>query len=257
MEHREGMDMGKGAPGSGAERPPERPEEGMAGELGRRSESLGDSLRSFESEMGDAERTLERIKDPAKREEFRTALASLRGRTSGIGNSLRATLAALALFAAGAGVGRGMDAGRHQDEMVDMAKRAGEAEGENKALKEELARRDAADARRDDADASKAVRVETAGQRAAETMAAENKELRSELAAMSAELAKIRQDLDEANGRVLAEKTKGIVSQEALMKQQVVSGNLMELFKKMHDLIERSGDPKMKEDAERFLAAYE
>ena len=55
----------------------------------------------------------------------------------------------------------------------------------------------------------------------------------------------------------MAEKEKGIVTQDALLKQQTVAGNLASLFGKYKDLIESSGDAKMKEDAERFLAAYE
>jgi hypothetical protein len=262
MEGHERMDMDPGAisPKREAGRPHERypgesadaarVEEEMTGELGRRAESLGDSLRSFDKEMDGAEKTLEKVKDPKKREEFRSTLAALRGRAGGAGNMLRGAVTGLALLAGGIGVGKGMDDERRDAAMVEMAKQTGAAEAENRMLREQLAKRDEAAAARSEG-GDKNV------DRAMGSLEKQNAELRKQLERMANDLAQLRKERDDANAKVLAEKEKGIVTQDALMKQQAVSGNLQTLYEKMKNLIDQSGDPKLKEDAERFLSAYE
>ncbi len=223
-------------------------------ELGRRTEALDEELRSFEKDAGEAEKMLDRVKDPAKREEYRSALAALRGRAGGAGNALRAAVAGLALFAGGIGIGKGMNDERQQAAMVDMAKRAGEAEGENRALRAELARKAEAPAAK--AEVPRAAADKTA-EKAVDALAGENKALRERLDDMAKEVAKLRQERDEASARVLAEKEKGIVTQDALLKQQTVSANLMAIYEKMKDMIDQSGDKKLKDEADRYLAMFE
>ncbi|HSD12318.1 MAG TPA: hypothetical protein VLC10_02055 [Patescibacteria group bacterium] len=222
-------------------------------ELGRRAETLGDELRSFEKDAGEADRMLEKMKDPAKREEFKSALGALRGRASGAGNALRGVVAGLALFAGGVGVGKGMNDERRESAVVDLARQAGAADAENRMLRAEIARKDEAAGATREAAAAKSSKAD----RATDVLVGENKELRAQLAEMAKELARLRAERDEANARVIAEKEKGLVTQDALFKQQAVTGNLGQLYQKMKDLIDGSGDPKLKEDADRFLAAYE
>lgn len=252
MEHREGMDMGKsaGTPKPEAGKAPESDVARASAELHQRADSLGDSLRSFEKEIDSADTMADRIKDPKKRKEFKSALGAFRGRTGGLGKSLRAAVTGLALFAGGVGVGRSMDQERHGAETAELARQAGTAEGENRILKEQLAKREAPAS-------PTAGQGEKAMGRAVDALAGENAALRQQLTDMAKDLARLRQERDEANARVFAEKEKGIVTQDALMKQQTVSGNLSTLYGKMKNLIEASGDPKLKEDADRFLAAYE
>ncbi|HTM68014.1 MAG TPA: hypothetical protein VL426_01840, partial [Candidatus Binatia bacterium] len=251
MERHEGMDMGKGAP-KGPEKAgaPENGADAASVELSHRADSLGDSLRSFEKEMDGADAMLAKIKDPAKREEFTTALASLRGRTGGLGNALRGAVAGIALFAGGVGVGKGMNDERHEAAMIDVARQAAAAEVENRMLRQQLAEK-----KPDVAAEAKVERVEKASEKVIDAMAEQNNMLRQQLTEMQKELARLRQERDEANARVIAEKEKGLVTQDTLFKQQAVSGNLEQLYKKMKDLIDGSGDPKLKEDADRFLAA--
>jgi len=244
------MGKGAGTPKPEAGKVPESDKEHASVELQQRADSLGDSLRSFEKEMDGADAMADKIKDPVKRDEFRSALATLRGRTGGLGNALRGAVAGLALFAGGVGVGKSMGDERHGAEMAELSRQAGAAEGENRILKEQLAKRESAAPAKTD-------QGEKAMGRALDTVTGENAALRSQLAEMAKELARFRQERDEANARVIAEKEKGIVTQDALMKQQTVSGNLSALYGKMKNLIEASGDPKLKEDADRFLAAYE
>lgn len=227
-----------------------RVEEEMLGELDRRAESLGDSLRSFGKEMDGAEKTLEKVKDPKKQEEFRSALAALRGRAGGAGNMLRGAVTGLALLAGGMGIGKGMNDERREAAMVEMAKQSGAAEAENRMLKERLAKRD-------EGAAAKSEAGDKNVDKAMGSLEKQNTELRKQLDRMANELAQLRKERDDANARVLAEKEKGIVTQDALMKQQTVSGNLQTLYQKMKDLIDQSGDPRLKDDAERFLSAYE
>lgn len=223
-----------------------------AAELGRRADSLGDDLRSFEKDAGEADRMLERIKDPAKREEFRTALGSLRGRAGGAGKALRGVVAGLALFAGGVGVGKGMNDERHDASMIEMARKTGEAEAENRMLKAQLARKEEAPV------AAPADRSGiAAAEKATDALARENKALLAQLDAMAKDVAKLRQERDDANARVLEEKEKGIVTKDALLKQQTVSANLTAIYEKMKDMIDQSGDPKLKAEADRYLAMFE
>jgi hypothetical protein len=248
MEHREGMDMG---PGAGASKPeagktPETDKERATHELHHRADSLGDSLRSFEKEIETADDMAARIKDPKKREEFKSALTAFRGRTGGIGKSLRAAVTGLALFAGGVGVGKGMDDDRKDAVIVDLARHTASAEAENRMLKSQLEKQEFPNVVRD-----------KSAEKVIDAMAEQNAALRKQLTDMAKELARLRQERDEANARVLAEKEKGLVTQDALFKQQAVSGNLEQLYKKMKALIDGSDDPKLKEDSDRFLAAYE
>lgn len=223
-----------------------------AAALGRRSESLGEELRSFEKDAGEAEKMLERVKDPAKREEFRSALSSLRGRAGGAGNALRAAVAGLALFAGGVGIGKGMNDERREASMIEMARKTGEAEAENRMLKAQLAKKD---------DAPVAAPADRSGiaaaEKATDALARENKALLAQLDAMAKDVAKLRQERDEANARVLEEKEKGIVTRDSLLKQQTVSANLSAIYEKMKDMIDQSGDPKLKAEADRYLAMFE
>jgi hypothetical protein len=250
MEGHERMDAGQVSGGakkteSGAEAPKSDAERAQS-DLGRRAESLGERVASFEShDMAEAEKMLSRIKDPAKRDEFAAALSKFRGRTSGVGNAVRGAVAGLALLAGGVGIGKGMNDERQQAAMMEMAKKTGEAEAENRMLREQLAKGERAVASKD-----------AGGDRAMDALAGENTELRKQLTAMAKELAQLRKERDEANQKVLAEKEKGIVTQDALMKQQAVSGNLQSLYEKMRSLIDQSGDQKLKDDADRFLEAY-
>lgn len=215
-------------------------------DLGRRADALGERVTSFEShDLVEAEKMLARMKDPAKRDEFASALAKFRGRSSGIGNAVRGAATAIALLAGGIGVGKGMNDERQQAAMMELAKKTGEAEAENRMLREQLAKGAKAEATKD-----------AGGEKAIDALAGDNAELRSQLAAMARELAQLRKERDEANLKVLAEKEKGIVTQDALMKQQAVSGNLHSLYEKMRSLIDQSGDQKLKDDADRFLEAY-
>lgn len=223
-------------------------------ELGRRAETLGDELRSFEKDAAEADRMLEKMKDPAKREEFRSALGALRGRASGAGNALRGVVAGLALFAGGVGVGKGMSDGRREAAVVDLARQAGAADAENRMLKAELAKKDeaprVAGEKRDDR-ALDVLAQENASSRK------ENAELRKQAEALMAEVRQMREQRDEAEKRVLAEKEKGIGTQEALMKQQAVTANMGALFDKMNVLIGQSSDKKLQEELRRFLEAYQ
>lgn len=223
-------------------------------DLGRRAESLGEELRSFEKDAGEAEKMLEDVKDPAKREEFRSALSSLRGRAGGAGNALRAAVTGLALFAGGIGVGKGMSDERHEAAVVDLARQAGAADAENRMLRTELAKKDeaprAAGEKRDD----KALDV-LAQENAASRK--ENVELRKQAEALMAEVRRLREERDAAEKRALTEKEKGIGTQEALMKQQAVAANMGALFDKMNVLIGQSSDKKLQEELQRFLEAYQ
>lgn len=246
------MDMGPVAGSARSERAPAEPTdvEHGAKELGRRAESLGDSLRSFDKDVEGAEAMLGKVSDQRKREEFRTALDILRGRAGGVGNALRGAVAGLALFAGGVGVGKGMDDDRRESAIVEMAKQSGAAEAENRMLKEQLAKRDeGAEARAESGEK----RVD----KAMDSLSGQNVELRKQLGQMAKELEQLRKERDDANARVLAEKEKGIVAQDTLQKQQTVSNNLQTVYTKMKDLIDASGDQKLKDDADRFLSAYE
>lgn len=245
------MDAGSVSGGAkkaeGAGELPKSESERAQSELGRRAESLGDRVTSFEAhDIAEAETMLARIKDPAKRDEFSAALAKFRGRTSGLGNTVRGAVAGLALLAGGVGVGKGMNDERQQAAMMEMAKQTGAAEAENRMLRERLAQREQRPSAKDDGSG-----------KALEALAGDNAELRKLLGGYAKELAQLRKERDEANARVLAEKEKGIETKDALMHQQAVSGNLMSLYEKMRHLIDESGDAKMKEDAERFFSAYE
>lgn len=224
-----------------------RPEaERAQADLGRRADALGERVTSFEShDLAEAEKMLARMKDPAKRDEFASALAKFRGRSSGIGNAVRGAATAIALLAGGVGIGKSMGDERREAAMVEMAKQAGAAEAESRMLREQLEKR------HDDA-ATK----EAGGEKAIDALAGDNAELRKQLTAMAKELAQLRKERDEANVKVLAEKEKGLVTKDALMRQETVSGNLHSLYEKMRSLIDQSGDQKLKDDADRFLAAY-
>lgn len=226
----------------------QRPEaERAQADLGRRADSLGERVTSFEShDLAEAEQMLARMKDPAKREEFSSALAKFRGRSSGIGNAVRGAATAIALLAGGIGVGKSMGDERREAAMIEMAKQTGAAEAESRMLREQLANRG-------DAVASK----DASGEKAVDALAGDNAELRKQLTTMAKELAQLRKERDDANAKVFAEKEKGLVTEDALMKQKMVSGNLQTLYEKMRHIIDQSGDPKLKDDAERFFSAYE
>jgi len=248
MEHREGMDMAQGAaaPKPEAAKTPESDVERASNELHHRADSLGDSVRSFEKEIDSADAMAERIKDPGKRDEFKSALSSFRGRSGGIGKSLRAAVTGLALFAGGVGVGKGMDDEQKNAAIVDLARHAAAAEAENRMLKAQIEKQEFPN-----------IAKEKGNEKVIDAMVEQNAALRQQLTDLAKELARLRQERDESNARVIAEKEKGLVTQDALFKQQAVSGNLEQLYKKMKDLIDGSGDPKLKEDADRFLSAYE
>lgn len=252
MEGHERMDIGPVSGSPKLDRSPVEPTDAERGakELGRRAESLDDSLRSFNKDVEGAEAMLGKVHDQKKREEFRTALDILRGRAGGVGNALRGAVTGLALLAGGMGIGKGMNDERREAAMIEMAKQSGAAESENRMLKDQLAKRDE----------NAATRAESGDKRtdkAMDSLSGQNTELRKQLGQMAAELAQLRKERDEASAKILAEKEKGIVTQDDLMKQRMVSGNLQTLYEKMKNLIDQSGDPKLKEDADRFLSAYE
>ncbi len=222
-------------------------------ELGRRAETLGDELRSFEKDAGEADRMLEKMKDPAKREEFKSALGALRGRAGGADNALRGVVAGRALFAGGVGVGKGMNDERREAAVADLARQSGAADAENRMLRVDLAKKD------ESAGAKREVAVEkpSNADRATDVLVGENKELRAQLTEMAKGLAKLRQERDEANARVLEEKEKGIVTKDSLLRQQAVSANLTAIYEKMKDMIDQSGDQKLKAEADRYLSMSE
>ncbi|MEY4744099.1 MAG: hypothetical protein RL272_44 [Candidatus Parcubacteria bacterium] len=224
-------------------------------EFGRKAESLDDALRSFEKDAVEAERMLEKMKDPAKREEFRSALGALRGRAGGAGKALRGIVTGLALFAGGVGVGKSMGDERREAVIIDLAKKAGAAEAKRDAIaleswqKEMEAPRAAQEKGREKA--LDALARENAAARK------ENADLRKQADALMAELRSMRDERDAAERKVLAEKEKGIEMKDTLLKQQTVTANMGALFDKMRTLIGQSDDKKLKEDLERFLEAYE